>query len=178
MILFINTASPEIITLALLNKKGEVLVKKNIKAKYKQSEKLLVGIEKLSPPDYQQRKISATQIGGCPKGKIKKLSNKEIKGRLKKIEGIIAVKGPGSFTALRIGLTTANTMAFALEIPIVGVMDGELEKMVGEGMKKLQGLIEAPHPHKILAGQGRLNQRLKYVMPEYGMEPNITIKKQ
>ena len=176
MILFINTASPEMMTLALLNKKGEVLVKKKIEAKYKQSEKLLVEIERLSPPDYQQRKVSATQNGGCPKGKIEKLRNKEIKGGIKSLRGIIVVKGPGSFTALRIGLTTANVMAFTLDIPIVGVMDGEFDKIVSEGMKKLRGSIEAPHPLKVLAGQGRLNQP-KYIMPEYGMEPNITIKR-
>ena len=152
MILFINTASSEIITLALLNKKGEILAKKNIPAKYKQSEKLLVGIDKL--------------IGG--------------QKNLKKLTGIIAVKGPGSFTALRIGLTTANTMAFGLKIPVVGVTDGELGKIVKEGLEKLKGSIK-----------GRLNQRSvkegmvklgkakvgSYVMPEYGLEPNITIKR-
>ncbi len=151
MILFINTASPEIIMLALLDQKGEVVARKKIQAKYKQSEKLLAEIKRLSPPDYPQRKISATQIGGCPKGKIKL--------DLKRLRGIIAVKGPGSFTALRIGLTTANAMAFALGIPIVGVMDGEFGKIVDEGMKTLK--------------KAKLG---KYVMPEYGMEPNITLK--
>ncbi|HOZ36677.1 MAG TPA: tRNA (adenosine(37)-N6)-threonylcarbamoyltransferase complex dimerization subunit type 1 TsaB [bacterium] len=133
MILFINTASPENIFLALLDKEGKTLVKKKISAKYKQSEKLLVEIEKLR--------------------------NKEIKGGTKSLRGIIAVKGPGSFTALRIGLTTANTMAFGLNIPVVGVMDGILEKIIKEGVSELK---------KVKVGN--------YVMPEYGAEPNITLK--
>jgi len=157
MYLFINTASAEFIQLALTDGQGQILVKKNIKAKYKQSEKLLPGVENL-----------LKAYGNTP---------------LRKLQGIVVVKGPGSFTALRIGLTVANTMAFGLNIPVVGVMDGEFEKIIGEGMKKLKGSIEAPHPLKILAGQGRLDQqhgrlsqRSSYVMPEYGMEPNITIK--
>ncbi len=133
MILFINTASPEIITLALLDRKGNILVKKNIQAKYKQSEKLLVEIEKI----------------------IETHSN----ASLQELTGVIAVKGPGSFTALRIGLTTANTMAFGLGIPVAGVMDGEFEKIAKEGVEKLKTVKSG-----------------SYVMPEYGMEPNITIK--
>ncbi len=36
------------------------------------------------------------------------------------VTGIGALRGPGSFTGLRIGLTVLNTMADALDIPIVG----------------------------------------------------------
>ena len=38
---------------------------------------------------------------------------------LQAIEGIVCFKGPGSFTGLRIGLSVANALAYALEIPIV-----------------------------------------------------------
>ena len=35
------------------------------------------------------------------------------------IESIVCFKGPGSFTGLRIGLTVANALAYAQNIPIV-----------------------------------------------------------
>lgn len=40
------------------------------------------------------------------------------------LSGLVAFRGPGSYTSLRIGLTVMNTLADALQIPIVGV-DGE-----------------------------------------------------
>lgn len=43
----------------------------------------------------------------------------------KSLEAIIAVTGPGSYTGLRIGLSTFNTMAFALDIPIIGIAQGK-----------------------------------------------------
>ena len=39
----------------------------------------------------------------------------------KEIDGIIICIGPGSFTGLRIGVTTAKSLAYALDVPIVGV---------------------------------------------------------
>lgn len=39
----------------------------------------------------------------------------------KHIESIIVHTGPGSFTGLRIGITTANSLAYALSVPVVGV---------------------------------------------------------
>ena len=41
-------------------------------------------------------------------------------GDVKNISGIGIVRGPGSFTGLRIGMAVANTLADGLGVPIVG----------------------------------------------------------
>ncbi|MCM3761071.1 tRNA (adenosine(37)-N6)-threonylcarbamoyltransferase complex dimerization subunit type 1 TsaB [Alkalihalobacillus oceani] len=39
----------------------------------------------------------------------------------RELEKIVVAKGPGSYTGVRIGVTTAKTMAWSLGIPVVGV---------------------------------------------------------
>jgi tRNA threonylcarbamoyladenosine biosynthesis protein TsaB len=70
------------------------------------------------------------------------------------IEGIGVFKGPGSFTSLRIGLTVANTISYAQQIPIVG--------LEGDGWR------EEGHS-RLVAGDDD-----KQVMPHYGADPHIT----
>jgi len=41
-------------------------------------------------------------------------------GTLADISGIVVYQGPGSFTGLRIGISVANALAYALSVPIVG----------------------------------------------------------
>lgn len=72
----------------------------------------------------------------------------------KKLTGIVVFQGPGSFTGLRIGITVANTLAYSLEIPIVGSTG---ENWLKNGVKKIKTV-----------------KRNTYVMPEYGAPPNIT----
>lgn len=71
------------------------------------------------------------------------------------ISGIVAFKGPGSFTGLRIGLTVLNTLADSESISIVGTMGDNWQ---ATGIARLE------------AGE---NDEL--VMPEYGAEPHITV---
>ncbi len=70
------------------------------------------------------------------------------------ITGIGAFRGPGSFTGLRIGLTVLNTMADAVNIPIVGGTDADWQ---GEVITKLSDGINE-----------------KIVLPFYGSDANIT----
>ena len=70
------------------------------------------------------------------------------------ISGIVAYKGPGSFTGLRIGLTVLNTIAGSQKIPIVGTTNDDWQSI---GLQRLD------------AGE---NDEL--VMPEYGAEAHIT----
>ena len=71
------------------------------------------------------------------------------------ITGIGVMKGPGSFTGLRIGLTILNTLADTLAIPIVGVEMSDTWR--DQALSRLE------------AGD---NDRL--VLPMYGAEAHIT----
>ncbi|PLS80606.1 tRNA (adenosine(37)-N6)-threonylcarbamoyltransferase complex dimerization subunit type 1 TsaB [Candidatus Saccharibacteria bacterium] len=70
------------------------------------------------------------------------------------VEAVILFRGPGSFTGLRIGAAVANTIAYAQQIPVIGI---ECEDWLRQGIERLS------------AGE---NDRL--VLPAYGREANIT----
>lgn len=73
------------------------------------------------------------------------------------IEGIVAYQGPGSFTGLRIGLSTANALAASLQTPIVGA---QTEDWLSHGLEQL------------ISGNND-----KVVFPFYGADPHITQQK-
>ena len=61
---------------------------------------------------------------------------KERGKQIQDLEGIVVVLGPGSFTGLRIGLSLAKSLAFALKIPLVGLpaFDVWIASFPGQGM--------------------------------------------
>ena len=73
---------------------------------------------------------------------------------LQDLAGIIAFRGPGSFTGLRIGLSVANAFADSLQLPIIA-SDGA--DWIASGIARLT------------AGQNDT-----VALPEYGALPNIT----
>ena len=130
MHLFIDTTAKESFDIALLDE-ARVIKKKRIKSIRQHSEKLLKSIDALL--------LSA-------------------KSSLKDIQGIIAVKGPGSFTSLRIGIATANALAFALGVGIAGVdKTDDLGKIVFQSKTIFKG-----------------KRKFNIIVPEYGREPDIT----
>lgn len=76
---------------------------------------------------------------------------------LSDIEGVVIFRGPGSFTGLRIGASVVNTLAYAVQVPIVGTTGAD---WLIDGLKRL------------LVGQDD-----KIVVPYYGAEANITLPK-
>lgn len=96
---------------------------------------------------------------------------KKIKFEPEELSGIIIYLGPGSYTGLRVGVTTANTFAYSLKIPIVGIKGKsfgkekfELAEMKPQDLQKL-----------FTSGLGEIQNKKagESVTPFYGKEPNI-----
>lgn len=77
-----------------------------------------------------------------------------VNGDFDQLTGLIAYKGSGSFTGLRIGITTQNAIAYGKELPIVGTAG---DNWLSDGVKRLQS-----------------NENDKIVLPDYGAAPHIT----
>jgi len=97
MTLYINTASQAEIIIALQDGQ-KIIGQKKLAAPQSQAEKLLPAIDKL-------------------------LKTKKIK--LSAIRKIVVANSGGSFTALRIGVITANALAYALRIPVEAESTGK-----------------------------------------------------
>ncbi len=123
MTLYINTVLQDEINISL-KQGGEIIASKKIKAVRQQAEKLLPLINNL-----------------LIKNKVKLTDLKKI---------IVANQG-GSFTSLRIGVITANALAYALKIPV------ESEPKTSKKNKEFSGY--------------------SIVEPIYDREPNIGISK-
>ena len=118
MELIINTPDQEKVSITIASK-GRVVEKKEFKARYEQSEKLLPSIEKLLKNN-NFKLLDITKIKVNDKGE--------------------------SFSALRIGIATANALGFALGVPVTN-LKGENEEIV---------------------------EKFSLVKPKYNKKPNIT----
>lgn len=132
-ILFLNASKEKELDVFLLQK-NQIYKRQNLKEDFKVSENLLKLIDKL----LKKNTINLNQL-----------------------KGIIAVSGPGPFTSIRISAVVANTLAFALKIPVVGIpiknKNISEKELINLGLKKLK--------------QARIGD---YIHPFYNQEPNIT----
>ena len=133
MILIIDTSDGKSMSVVLAKSRGAILVGRTIPTDFDQSEKILPLIEK---------ELKASQF------------------KLTDLKGIGVIQGPGGFTSLRIGISTANALAYALQIPVVGISLSASKDYKSMAQKTLR----------------RLNKSAKksVVIPRYGREPNIT----
>lgn len=160
MILFIDTT--ENLTTIALGEGGKLIDLYTWDADMAQSEQLLPEIDKL-----------------LAKNKVK----------LKDLKGIIVVCGPGSYTGLRVGISTANSLAFGLGIPIVGVRKKGMRNNLSRGTcpewsrrKSREELgISDVKGKKYIEGLIKEGERLlkeakpgEFVVPTYPAPPKIT----
>lgn len=136
MILGMDTTETNATTLYLFDKKFNLIKKNEYECRNNLSEQLLINIEEF---------LSALNISK------------------KSLTGIVARRGPGSYTGLRIGLTTANFMAYSLNIPIVGCEEDVENK---SNLSKISAEIEAQGEKFNIA-----------IVPLYKNPPHITKKK-
>ena len=141
MILFINTSLADLTAIKLIEQ-GRVAQTLEDHRLFKQAEILLPFIDKL-----------------LQKGKIKK----------EQLNALAIVSGPGGFSSLRLGITTANALASTLKIPLIEITADEA--LTAEDLLK----AISSKAKKILQQK---NKVFKPVVPQYGQEPNITVKKE
>lgn len=135
--LFIDTSFNKEIRVAVLKSNELNFIIEKVEHEY--SEKLITVIDRV----LQENNISINQI------------NK-----------VFVVEGPGRFSALRTGVSTANTLAWQLNVSIIPFPAIDSTKDYWDQVINLIKLIKRDE-------QG-FNKSL---IPKYGKEPNITIKK-
>jgi len=69
---------------------------------------------------------------------------KKEKLSLKDFRAILVNRGPGSFTGIRVGVTTANTLGWILDIPIFDYQEKNLADVLDKASKNNQKKILKP----------------------------------
>lgn len=113
MYLIINTIDDKSIEVILAKNQDDFKIKK-VSGERRQSEKLLVAIERIM---------------------------KDGKVTSKKLKGIAVVSGPGGFTSVRIGVAAANALAYAWKLPVVGLEKKEFTdngELVAKALSKME----------------------------------------
>ncbi len=146
MILYLDTTERDSFTLAWVTRQG-IEYQKTVPSVRAHAEKLLKAINTLLNPSPSQGEVGLPASGGVRVGGVKK------------IKGIAVVKGPGSFTSLRIGIATANALGFALGVPVLG-LSKPLTGTKAEIGKLLKSLSSG--------------KKMTFVLPKYGRAPYIT----
>jgi tRNA A37 threonylcarbamoyladenosine modification protein TsaB len=85
---------------------------------------------------------------------------------VKKLQAVGVVTGPGRFSAVRLSVAIANALAFAWQIPVVGVSLDNVEEGVEVNQVVTQKIF------KQLASKKKLP---RVAVPVYDGQPNITI---
>lgn len=91
---------------------------------------------------------------------------KSSKCSFKNIRRIIVASGPGTFTALRIGVTVANILAFALDAPLFEINTEILQRSCA-GAKSFGKAAAFLKSSQL--------KRVKNAIPRYSKPPNITL---
>ncbi len=86
------------------------------------------------------------------------------------LDGIIVYLGPGSYTGLRIGVTTANAMAYSLSAPVAGVRG----KSLGKKKFEIKSLRKVNLDNLLKEGMKNIREGRadKFIVPFYGKRPN------
>lgn len=85
------------------------------------------------------------------------------KSKIQEVKGIVVVTGPGHFSYLRTGISIANALGWVLGIPVVGLTTNQFlsdRDLIEKGIALV-----------------KKTKAFKPVLPVYGKEPNITIKR-
>lgn len=80
---------------------------------------------------------------------------KEQNVEINKIKGVAVRVGKGRFTATRVATTVANTLSFALKIPVVAVKDIDLE-IIGS---QIDAVKPGEYIHALYSGEPRIGNK-------------------